>query len=214
MLSRRKIPLLPGELYHIWTHANGSENLFRDEMNYRFFLDKYSHHISPVADTFAYCLLPNHLHLMVRIMSIDAFVDSKKTHQGLKNLDELDIEKFSKYISQQFSNLFNSYTKAYNKLYGRRGGLFIPNFKRKIVDSQSYYLSLMAYIHLNPVHHGFTTRPDDWPHTSWHAYCSEKRTSIKKDDALKLLGGRDQFFRLHANTSSDDFSGFLEEDEN
>jgi REP element-mobilizing transposase RayT len=66
-MPQPRIPLEPERMYHIWTHANGSENLFRTDENYRYFLDKYTWYIQPVADTFAYCLMPNHLHLMVRV---------------------------------------------------------------------------------------------------------------------------------------------------
>ncbi len=56
------IYLEPGRMYHIWTHANGNENLFREEKNYTYFLERYNYHIEPVAETYAYCLMPNHLH--------------------------------------------------------------------------------------------------------------------------------------------------------
>lgn len=66
-MSQSSIPLEPGQIYHIWTHANGDENLFREDKNYIYFLEKYTHYIEPAADTFAYCLMPNHLHLMIRV---------------------------------------------------------------------------------------------------------------------------------------------------
>lgn len=62
-----RIPLLPNQTYHIFNRAIGSEQLFREDENYRFFLQKYKQHILPVADTFAYCLLPNHFHCLVSI---------------------------------------------------------------------------------------------------------------------------------------------------
>jgi REP element-mobilizing transposase RayT len=66
-MPQKRIPLEPGQMYHIWTHANGDENLFREEENYRYFLEKYTYYGHPVVGTFAYCLMPNHLHLMVRV---------------------------------------------------------------------------------------------------------------------------------------------------
>lgn len=66
-MSQKPVPLLPERMYHIWTHANGSEDLFRSEENYQYFLKRYAKYIHPIADTFAYCLMPNHLHFMVRI---------------------------------------------------------------------------------------------------------------------------------------------------
>jgi REP element-mobilizing transposase RayT len=55
------------KVYHIYNRANGRENLFIEERNFHFFLDKYFHHISPIAKTFAFCLMPNHFHIMIRI---------------------------------------------------------------------------------------------------------------------------------------------------
>ncbi|GMQ27856.1 hypothetical protein [Algoriphagus confluentis] len=57
----------PGQSYHIYNHANGSENIFREEKNYRFFLEHYTKHLDKVLDTYAYCLMPNHFHLMVGV---------------------------------------------------------------------------------------------------------------------------------------------------
>lgn len=60
-------PLQPDTSYHIFNHANGFENVFRKEENFYFFLEKYQLYISPIAETYAYCLMPNHFHLVVRI---------------------------------------------------------------------------------------------------------------------------------------------------
>jgi len=59
--------LKPDFTYHIFNHANGFENVFREPENYRFFLEKYLKYIYPIAETYAYCLMPNHFHLVVRI---------------------------------------------------------------------------------------------------------------------------------------------------
>lgn len=59
--------LQPNSSYHIFNHANGFENIFTEDENFRFFLDKYNQYILPIAETYAYCLLPNHFHLVVRI---------------------------------------------------------------------------------------------------------------------------------------------------
>ena len=87
--------------YHIYNHAVGKEKLFIKDDNYFFFLKKYSQYILPVADTFAYCLMPNHFHFAIRV----------RNQTGFENLSGL--------ISQQFSNLFNSYAKAFNKQHSR-----------------------------------------------------------------------------------------------
>ena len=74
----------PSTFYHLYNHANGSENLFRNDENYRFFLQKYAKYISTVADTYAYCLMPNHLHFLIKI---------KSEKRSLLHLESLKLPK-------------------------------------------------------------------------------------------------------------------------
>lgn len=60
-----------GQYYHIYNRGNNQENLFREERNYRYFLKLYASYIEPIADTYAYCLLRNHFHLLVRIKTVE-----------------------------------------------------------------------------------------------------------------------------------------------
>ncbi|MBL6447076.1 hypothetical protein JMN32_12205 [Fulvivirga sp. 29W222] len=199
-MAQPTIPLLSEAIYHIYTHANGSENLFREDENYYYFLRKYSEYIHPVAETFAYCLMPNHVHLMIRVRGEEelvAFFRSKKPNlQGFQNLGGL--------IRQQFSNLFNGYTKAYNKRYSRKGSLFTPNFKRKPVESDSYFTALIAYIHNNPVHHGFVKNAEEWRHSSYHGYLLDKRTKIAREEGLQWFGGKEEFVTVHQQLKKQD----------
>lgn len=84
-------PLQPGFYYHIYNHANGSENLFLNDENYNFFLKRYTSYIMPVDDTFAYCLMPNHIHFLVRIKEIN-----EKTSEVLKTSDVLSLQRTEK----------------------------------------------------------------------------------------------------------------------
>ena len=63
--------LLHGYTYHIYNRGTNGESIFREERNYRHFLKLNSIHIRPVADTYAYCLLNNHFHFLIRVKSID-----------------------------------------------------------------------------------------------------------------------------------------------
>src|SRR5690606_21948083 len=101
------------EYYHIYNHSNGNENLFLNSENYSFFLKKYAEYIHPVCKTYAYCLMPNHFHLLVRT----------RDKEEIKHLLNLDIKEdvFPKIISKQFANFFSCYTQAFNKMHGRQG---------------------------------------------------------------------------------------------
>ena len=114
-------PLQPGVFYHIYNRGNNGEDLFREQRNYPYFLKLYEKYVTPVADTYAYCLLKNHFHFLVRIKT-DGEIASNNIKSGRLD-DPSRITKLNN-PSKNFSNLFNAYTKAINKGYNRTGSLF------------------------------------------------------------------------------------------
>jgi len=66
----KPIALKYGKYYHIYNRGNNRENVFFEERNYHHFLNLYVKYIELVADTYSYCLLPNHFHLLVRIKTV------------------------------------------------------------------------------------------------------------------------------------------------
>ena len=103
------IPLEPDKFYHIYNRANGDEKIFRNTGNYEFFLRKYQQHIGPIAETFCYCLMPNHFHLLVKIKSSEEIMKS-----GCEELEKVEL-----YCSKKFSNFFSSYVQEFNKQQNR-----------------------------------------------------------------------------------------------
>jgi REP element-mobilizing transposase RayT len=192
-------PLVPGNYYHIYNRGNNRENLFREERNYRYFLELYAHHVYPVADTFAYCLMPNHFHFLVRIKTEDevgktSWVGEDKHLTGLRDLSGVR----SPYSpSQHFSNLFNAYTKAVNKAYGRTGALFQRPFGCIEITSERYYTNLIFYIHANPQKHGLIDDFRAWPWSSYHALFANCTTHLCRDVVLGWFGGSVQMEAFH-----------------
>lgn len=170
-------PLQGEKYYHIYSRGNNRENLFVEERNYLYFLKLYAHHIEPVADTFAYCLLRNHFHVLVRI-------------KALSDLNRLP--------GKSFSNLFNAYARAFNRAYNRSGALFQRPFGRIEVSSNRYFAQLVLYIHHNPQKHGFVTDFRTWPYSSYQALLSLQPTRLKKDVVLEWFDGRAGFATAHA----------------
>jgi REP element-mobilizing transposase RayT len=192
----------PATYYHIYNRANGSENLFRNEENYHFFLKKYSWHINPIAETYAYCLMPNHFHFLLRIKEteelINYFNESGKLKDANKTFEKFEtFQKLEYRISKQFSNLFSSYTQSYNKVFDRNGSLFSPNFKKKPVINEKYLTNVIHYIHSNPVHHGFADNMEDWPHSSYHSFFTSRSSALKRTEVLKWFGGIEGFKKYH-----------------
>lgn len=162
--------------YHIYNHANGDENLFREQKNYEYFLEKYNQHINPIAETIAWCLIPNHFHLLVKIRTENEIASTFPKFETLEKFEDK-----TNFLSKQFANFFSSYTQSFNKIYERRGSLFLKNFKRKEIIDENYFRNLILYIHLNPLKHGFT---DDILGWKWNSYQSFPTTHQEILDML------------------------------
>jgi putative transposase len=142
--------LIPGNFYHIYNHGVGNRNLFQKTENYEHFLQKYDKYIPPIADTYAWVLMPNHFHMLVKVKELAVFIpDSDRVSNPLRDIKR--NRKIEDIPSLQFSKLFNSYAQAFNKYFETHGALFERPFKRKLVDSIDYLRELVVYIHNNPV---------------------------------------------------------------
>ncbi len=164
-----------GHYYHIYNQGNNKEELFIEEKNYSYFLSLLKKYIVPIAEIYCYCLLPNHFHLLIR------------TNDDIEN----------PLISQAFSNLFNAYSKAINKAYQRSGSLFKRKFSRIKVKDEIYLKNLVLYIHTNSQHHKIANNFNAYPHSSFMAYMSDKKTDISKEYILELFAGKENFECAH-----------------
>ena len=152
-------------------------------------------HTEAVCDTFSYTLMPNHFHFAVKIKSREhCIAHFEKTKQIPFDSSRCHLSDF---LMERFSNLCNSYTKSYNKVFNRKGSLFIDYMKRSEIDNEIYFCNLINYIHFNAVHHCFCKNPLDWKWTSLHAFLADKKTKIKKEEALKLFGDPEKFKIAH-----------------
>lgn len=166
------------QFYHIYNRANGSEKLFIEEKNYRFFLNRCDNYLADYLNIWAYCLIPNHFHFLIKVKSEDS----------LANLLKINQSSVSEMISNQFRNLFISYTKSFNNVYNRNGSLFQKPFKHVLVDSESYLFALIHYIHHNPIHHNFVNSFSEWKYSSYSAIIGKEATKISRNEVLNLFG--------------------------
>jgi putative transposase len=183
-------PIESGKYYHIYNKGNNGIDIFYENENYLHFLRLYEKYIEPVAETFAWCLLKNHFHLLVYIK------DEKEIN--IKSLKYSTVET-PKIInaSNQFSHFFNSYTQSMNKRYKRTGSLFEKPFERKLVSSEKYLKNLIYYINNNAVHHRFVDNAIEYPWSSYGSILSEKPTKIKREQVIKIFDDIDNFVNYH-----------------
>ena len=154
-------------------------------------MQKYAFYLDEYLETFAYCLMPNHFHFLVKV----------KKH---KNLDQnlAGLEDLPGLLSQKFSNFFNSYTKSINKQQDRHGSLFEKPFKRKKVENDEYFQTLVYYIHNNPVLHGFTKNITEWEWSSYHSILSDRKTKLQRKEVIEWFQNKEAFVSFHSSMPS------------
>ena len=176
------IPLYPNQFYHIYNRGNNRENIFIEERNYAYFLTLYARYIEPIAQTYAYCLLSNHFHLLIRLRDPDEYLAPALS---------------DKLPSQYFSNFFNAYARTINLTYNRTGALFQRPFGRILVKSQGHLFHLVRYIHQNPEKHGLVVNYRDWLYSSYNVLTSVYPTCIERDEVFSWFGGQALFLEYH-----------------
>ncbi len=131
-----RIPIQEEKFYHIWNRGNNRENLFYNKGNYEYFIRLYDSYMDDVIETYAFCLLPNHFHILIR---------TKPFHQPGERA-KLKMNP----VSAAFRKLFTAYSQAINIQQKRTGSLFQKPFKRLEVRTTQQLANLVHYIHINP----------------------------------------------------------------
>ncbi len=170
--------LVPDRFYHIYNRGNNGDNLFYQRRNYHFFLRRYNQYLSRYLDTFAYCLLPNHFHLLVRVKPNDH-------------------ENISKIISEQFRHFFTSFAKAIIKQEGRTGSLFEKKFRRIAVANEGHFHNLILYIHANPQLHRIYNNYREYEHSSFNTLNSTVPTKLCRQEVWEWFGSREAYEETH-----------------
>jgi len=156
-MPRRLVPFVSSAHYHIYNRGNNRGPIFFQPENYLYFLQGMKRYLLPAADVLAYCLMPTHYHLMVRV---------KQTSE------------VSSQISSGMMKLSVSYTKAINKRFARVGALFQGPFQARPILDSNHLLHLCRYIHANPVKDGLVPGPADWPYSNYSEWIGEREGSL------------------------------------
>jgi REP element-mobilizing transposase RayT len=183
-------PLQPETFYHIYNRGINGEDIFKQSENYFYFIKKYSDLISPVADTYAYCLLKNHFHILIKTKSQGEILALCKQEKNLSSQAA---------ISLKFSHLFNGYAQGINKQYHRTGSLFETPFRRIAVNEEEYLRRLIFYIHYNPEKHRLCKDFRAYQFSSYLAILSELKTKVMKQEVLTWFGGKQGFLTFHSD---------------
>ncbi len=133
------------ETYHIMLRGINQQQIFEDEEDYQKFIEIIENYQAICEyKVFAYCLMGNHIHLLMEF---------KKEP-----------------IEQVFKRIGSKYVYWYNVKYQRKGHLFQDRFKSEPVDDDPYFLTVIRYIHQNPVKAGLCKKVDEYKYSSYKEY--------------------------------------------
>jgi len=191
-------------LYHIFNQGNNRQKLFFCDVNYLFFIEKLRWHILPYADVLAWCLMPNHFHLMVYVREVES---QRSASQGFTGSEALTKHSFNHSIGI----MLRSYTRAIHKQENISGSLFRKETKAICLTQQQgvtpsffdtgsgaviyqrstereYPQVCFNYIHNNPVEAGLVKRPGDWPYSSYRELMGLGGFQLAQVQKVKELG--------------------------
>jgi putative transposase len=194
-------PLQPDSFYHVYNRGINGENIFKEDRNYSYFLQRYAHYIEPFAETYAYCLLKNHFHILIHTRSeenIRAYYSKEQILLKDGTFQSKHHEKSIQWIlGNAFASFFKSYATSINNACNRTGSLFEEPFRRILVDDEDYFTELIYYIHHNPQKHGFVKNFKEYPHSSYHSHLRTAKTKLKRDEVMDWFGNKNEFEKFH-----------------
>lgn len=165
-------PIEIDQFYHIYNRGNNPELLFYKDFNYSYFLKKYEKYLSKHVSTFAYCLMPNHFHLLIKTKSES--------------------------VSNQLKKLFQSYALSINKQENRTGSLFTKPFRRIAIEDNEYLKYLVFYIHYNPEKHKLFKDFRNYKFSSYKSLTDKTNTFLCRKELFEWFGGSEEFLSFHS----------------
>ncbi len=151
-----------GHLYHIYNQGNNRQRIFFSRENYLFFLAKIKKHILPYADLLAWCLMPNHFHLMVYVNTLElplgdencsvssispgATLSRTRTNTKTQSRTRTNTTIKTQSFQHSIGVMLASYTRAVNKQNSWSGSLFRSETKALCLTqndkaARAYYTS-------------------------------------------------------------------------
>jgi putative transposase len=144
-MARKPRIEIPGGLYHMITRGNNRRRIFRSHDDYlKFLLFLESQKAKRPFYLYAYCLMPNHVHLLAEMQDDP--------------------------ISRVMQALLTAYSQYHNRKYRKVGHLFQGRYKAILCQTDRYLAELVRYIHLNPVRAKMVARPEDYEYSGHRAY--------------------------------------------
>jgi len=186
-------------IYHVYNRTVDRKPMFASDENYAYFIRQFDKYLSNYVKIYAYNLLGNHFHFMIKVNDLADLT----TFQKLSNLELPNLQKSTHdIVSHQFKKFFQSYAMAFNKEQKRIGTLFQTPFKRVRVENENYLRELACYINANAQKHNLVNDFRDWKWSSYHIIISNKETKLLKEELISYFEDTDNFKYCHREYAS------------
>lgn len=163
-------------IYHIMLRGINRQKIFEEKEDQERFLKTLTRYKEQCGySVYAYCLMDNHIHLLLK-----------------EGTDDLGLV---------FKRIAGSYVYWYNLKYNRCGHLFQDRFKSEPVDNDEYFLTVIRYIHQNPVKAGLCCSAEEYSFSSMREYLGQPSLT-NTEFALSMLD-KEQFLDFHRQESED-----------
>ena len=190
-MPRREAPFLPDQYYHLYNRGNNRQAVFFEPENYVYFLKGIKKYLLGFVEVIAYCLMPTHYHILVRVLH-------NQTSEVFKT-SEVSNAEVSKQMSLAMQKFLISYTKAMNKRFDRTGALFQGQFQAKPVTTYKHLLTLCAYIHANPVKDGLAASPEMWDYSNYLEWMGLRNgTLVNREFIAENFGTAEEYGKFVA----------------
>ncbi len=162
-------------IYHAILRGVNQQQLFEDTEDFEKFVQviKDCKAISGF-ELYAYCLMGNHVHLLI-----------KEVHEPMEQI---------------FKRIGSRYVYWYNIKYQRVGHLFQDRYRSEPVETDDYFLTVLRYIHQNPVKAGLCDKIEDWKYSSFFNY--QNNVLINSDFVLEIIDA-EKFYLFNIENNSD-----------
>jgi hydroxymethylpyrimidine/phosphomethylpyrimidine kinase len=172
--------LQPNAYFHIYNSGEKNQVVFTDEAQYTYFISLMQYHLSPMADILAYCLLPNHVHLVLQMKSENALPAQWKNN-----------------LAQPFANLFLSFNQSIQKQSGSGSILFQKAYKIHAIQNEEQLVKSIVEVHTNSEKHQIAEDFRQYPYSSFQNILLKKDRVVDGNRCVAHFNNLDNYLKQH-----------------
>lgn len=199
-----KAPFHFNQFYHLLFRSIDGILLFNNEKHRGFFLEKFHRFTTNIFDLWAYSLLNNHVHFIIKVkleevikLNLLKLSVEERTKPMIRFLEKPDETSFDEVAERHINSFMVSYANTYNNLIERKGGVFQQPFRRSLIAEEAHLQQAVIYVHANAQKHQLVSDFKEHPYNSYREILSGESFCIDCKAVIDFFGGQEKFINLH-----------------